>query len=332
VIHIQFKIIEYLLTNLRYACASGSNFVGCCTADPCTNGCVQGNIRSGAYNISHHGEWPDASCGSASDFFTCNAGDSFWGCCKSNPCAATPPSTCAQGDLVPAFMERPEQFHAYASTSASPTPSAAPESGSNTGVIVGGVVGGVVVLAIIGAIVFFVFRKRRNQRLAEGEMGAAAMVPMMKGEKGHGSRDSVQYGGQSRTLTHISELGQMIMFETAPPIYSAPAHDYQNTSPSKAHSPYHQYAQDAVEPQELPADVSSPSEHRYSELPANISSGTDTRRYSELPTKTTRGASELESPQISPRPLQSEFSNDMAKRASPAHGLGVTTGEASRKN
>jgi hypothetical protein len=201
---------EYLLTNLRYACSSGSNFVGCCTTDPCTNGCVQGNIRSGAYNISHHGEWPDASCGSASDFFTCNAGDSFWGCCKSNPCAATPPSTCVQGDLVPAFMERPEQFNAYAATPA-------PSKKSNTGAIVGGVVGGVVVLAIIGAMIFFVLRKRHNQKPAEGEMGASAMVPMMNAEKGHGSRDLVQYGGQSRTLARILRLRCTLTLENSTP-------------------------------------------------------------------------------------------------------------------
>jgi hypothetical protein len=97
-------------------------------------------------------------------------------------------------------MSLSEQFTVYAPTSASPRP--APSSKSNTGAIVGGVVGGVVVLCIVGAIIFFILRKRRNQRQAEGEMGAAAMVPMMKGEKGHGSRGSAQYGGQSRMLSH----------------------------------------------------------------------------------------------------------------------------------
>jgi hypothetical protein len=104
-------------------------------------------------------------------------------------------------------------------------------------------------------------------------------------------------------------------------------------SPSKGHNSYHQYAQNAAEPQELPAEVSSPTEHRYSELPADVSNGGDTRRYSEPPAKFTAArAADLESPQTTPRPLQSEFSNDMAKRANNALGLGVTTGEASRKN
>jgi hypothetical protein len=95
-------------------------------------------------------------------------------------------------------MSLSEQFTVYAPTSASPRP--APSSKSNTGAIVGGVVGGVVVLCIVGAIIFFILRKRRNQRSAKGEMGAAAMVP--KGEKGHDGRGSVQYGGQSRMLSH----------------------------------------------------------------------------------------------------------------------------------
>lgn len=179
--------------------------MGCCTADPCSNGCVQGNIQPGGYNISHHGEFPDASCGSASDFYTCSAGDSFWGCCKSNPCAT---STCAQGDLVPAFLERPEQLSVYASTSATPEPSSSDSSSdkTNIGAIVGGVVGGVVFLAIIGVIVFVVLRRKRGKKPAGGDMGAAAMIPMMNSEKGNHSGVSVQYGGQSRMSSQSSHV------------------------------------------------------------------------------------------------------------------------------
>ncbi|EUC47750.1 hypothetical protein COCMIDRAFT_3375 [Bipolaris oryzae ATCC 44560] len=296
-----------------YACASGSNFVGCCTSDPCANGCVQGNIRPGGYNISHHGEWPDASCGSASDFFTCNAGDTFWGCCKTNPCAATPPATCAQGDLVPAFMERPEQFNTYVSQDKQENPS---DSGkTNTGAIVGGVVGGVVVLAIIGVIIFIVLRKRKNKKTTEGDMGAATMMPMMNNnEKNDNSAAAGHYGGQS-----------------PPPTYSAPIQNsYQATSPGKGHESYHQYASHATEPQELPADSSS-SHNRFSELPAGASNVMDNRRFSELPADAGRpGPSELESPYatpfVSPLPTQQEFSGDMAKRAS-RQGLGVSTNQ-----
>lgn len=127
----------------------------------------------------------------------------------------------------------------------------------------------------------------------------------------------------------------MLTFSVAPPTYTAPVQDpYQHSSTTKGHQPYHQYASHASEPQELPAEVSSSNTHRYSELPAGVSDAMDTRRFSELPGNATRpAASELESPQISPMPLQAEFSNDMAKRASGAQGLGVMTEEPeSRKN
>lgn len=137
-------------------------------------------------------EWPDASCGSASDFYACSAGDSFWGCCKQNACAATPPATCAQGDLVPAFMERPEQFSAYATATATPK-----SSKSNTGAIAGGVVGGLFALVIIGVLIFFFLRKKRRAQNMEGDETGAARVPMMN-EKPD-ARSSAQYGGQSRT-------------------------------------------------------------------------------------------------------------------------------------
>ncbi|KAG9187784.1 hypothetical protein G6011_05655 [Alternaria panax] len=210
-------------------------------------------------------------------------------------------------------MDRPEQFRVYASGVASAT-STPGETKSNTGAIVGGVVGGVVGLAIIGLTIFFVLRKRRNQKPAEGETGAAAaMVPMMNNEKHNHNRHSSHFDGQS-----------------PPPTYSAPIQgSYQDNSPTKGHQSYSQYASHASEPQELPAEVSSSNTHRYSELPAGASDGIDTRRFSELPANATGPAppSELESPQVSPRPLQAGFSNDMAKRASRGPGLGVTPEE-----
>ncbi|KAL6712470.1 hypothetical protein ACN47E_000347 [Coniothyrium glycines] len=264
-----------------YACSSGSNFVGCCTTDPCANGCVQGNLRAAGYNISHHGEWPDASCGSASDFFTCSAGDSFWGCCKTNACAATPPATCTQGDLVPAFMERPEQFNAYVSAAAT-----SESNQSNTGAIAGGVVGGVVALAIIGALIIFFLRRKKHNKKSE-ELGAASMMPMTS-DKSY----TEQPGAQS-----------------PPPTYSAPSQDfYQNMSPTKGHQSYHQYASHSEGPAELPAGMPLAAEHRYSELPDEISTKGNTHRYSELPASATTQLTELESPQTSPRPQQTSFS------------------------
>lgn len=93
-------------------------------------------------------------------------------------------------------------------------------------------------------------------------------------------------------------------------------------SPAKGHS-YHQtyqeYSHEAGGPQELPAETTSPAEHRYLELPAE---GPSSRfqRMSELPVGATHIAAELESPQTSPRPAQGEFSTDMAKQGEQVAG------------
>ncbi|KAL7779117.1 hypothetical protein CFE70_008620 [Pyrenophora teres f. teres 0-1] len=216
-------------------------------------------------------------------------------------------------------MDRPEQLQAYvsasstdASTPSTPGASASPKadtsSKSNTGAIVGGVVGGVFVIGIIGALILFFLRRRRNRKREEGYMGAATMVPMMNAEKHNGNSNSVQYDGQS-----------------PPPTYSSPEQNYQQGFPVKGQQSYHQFASHASEPQELPADVTPPRAQRYSELPAEISQGVDNRRFSELPAGANEPTrpSELESPETSPRPQQTEFPNDMAKRTGENGGLGI---------
>ena len=276
------------------------------------------------FTLTLRAEWPDGTCGIASDFWTCSAGDSFWGCCKSDPCKSTTPGTCPPGNLAPALMDQPMQFTVYASGTAAPATS----SKSNTGAIAGGVVGGVVGLALIGALIFFLLRKKRNQKAAEGDLGAAAMVPM--GNEKNGGSPSSQIGGQSRMWPSRLRLYLVLMNLAAPPTYSAPIQDYyQNMAPNKGHQSYHQYASHADGPQELQGSSTSQAQNRYSELPADASSAMANHRVSELPADATR-ISELESPDVSPRPPQSGFSTDMAKQANQPHGLGVSTGEASR--
>lgn len=319
-----------------YACSFGSKFVGCCTSDPCTKGCTQGNVRAAGFNITHYGEMPDGSCGAASNFYSCVAGPSFWGCCKSMPCAT---GTCPDDGLVPAFMERPEQFNAFTSSSSesSPQPSSdksnSDDSSSgktSTGAIVGGVVGGVVVIIIIAIIAFVVFRRRRNnKKTTDGNMGAAAMMPMMNNNSNsddhNNNHNSNEKSDNNATLTHYG--GQ-----SPPPTYSAPIQNsYQTTPHGKGHESYHQYASHANEPQELPTETVSSNPNRYSELPADASNNGVNRRYSELPAGAAgpAGPSELESPYttpyVTPAPLQEEFTDDMAKRAS-QQGLGLSTG------
>jgi hypothetical protein len=173
----------------RYACSSGSKFVGCCTSDPCSTGCAQGNIRQAGFNESSYGKFPDASCGVASNFYTCTAGQTFWGCCKSVPCSETP--TCPDGGLVPAFMDRPEQIEFYATSQ-----TAGSSNSKSKGAVIGGAVGGALGGAlIIGLIVFFFCRRKRSKQIARGETVEVAH-PMMGG-KGFDSA-SPQLTAQSR--------------------------------------------------------------------------------------------------------------------------------------
>jgi hypothetical protein len=297
-----------------YACpkGSGSEFVGCCSADPCasSNGCSQGNIRPVAFNASSHGTPdfpPDAACGTGSNFYTCVAGaagdkerKTFWGCCKSNPCGA---QKCPDGDLVPAFMSSPSQFQAYTGQggngeSPSPSPPAEASSGTkNTAVIVGGTVGGVVVIvAIVSILIFCLCRRRKAKSRAAtptAETGAAATAAAGAQEK------SPTYTGSSheegRYPPHPHQLRNISLITTsAPPTYTSPnpnAHPAMLSPTSGYKSNYQPLYQ---QPQELPV-----------ELP---SSGPSTSRYSELPAESqTAQLAEMESPAPSPRPGQGLF-------------------------
>jgi hypothetical protein len=170
----------------RWACGATtpSKFVGCCTSDPCSKGCAQGDIRPAGFNATYHGKFPDASCGSSQPW-SCTAGPSFWGCCNSNPCAT---GICPVADIAPAFLDRPEQFAFYApsaTSSATPSASSTPggDSTSSNGAIIGGAAGGgAVAIIIIGIIVFICLRRRRrNRKQVNPESGGAyASTSLMK--------------------------------------------------------------------------------------------------------------------------------------------------------
>ena len=61
--------------------------------------------------LPQHGRFPDASCGDGADFWTCTAGPTFWGCCKSNPCKNG--GVCPDRDLTGAFVGNPVQSAYY---------------------------------------------------------------------------------------------------------------------------------------------------------------------------------------------------------------------------
>ncbi|KAJ8113509.1 hypothetical protein OPT61_g4368 [Boeremia exigua] len=296
-----------------YACPSGtgsSKFVGCCagTSDPCSTGCAQGNIRPAAFPPENYGKFPDATCGTNSNFFTCAPGDNntFWGCCKSVPCSSSPPR-CLDDDLVPAFLDQPVQINFYAVGNADPSSTPSPsseEGGVSKGAIIGGAVGGGVGLLIVGLLIFFFLRRRRqNKRTTRGETAEAAS-PMINGGKAF-DPNSPNFAAQS-----------------PPPTYSATGGDYyQNMSQTNKVNPYTQgpyaqgqWAHTTDGPQEMEAEV-GPS-NRYSELPAEVSRPGTHQRYSELST----GPSCRVSPHHSPQTSQTENTVEPQPQ-----GLGVVT-------
>jgi hypothetical protein len=97
-----------------YVCTYGTAFAGCCSVDPCLETCPAEYLHPIGFNPSDYGSFPDGSCGASANFYTCSAGKTFAGCCKSNPCMS---GQCPKGDLTPVFLTRPEQFRYFGSVS-----------------------------------------------------------------------------------------------------------------------------------------------------------------------------------------------------------------------
>ena len=85
-----------------YACQSGTNFVGCCNSEACSNGCSDGNLEPANFNTAYYGQFKDQECPTGSRWYTCTGTKPpFMGCCKSNPCSN---DGCPAGDLTAGFL------------------------------------------------------------------------------------------------------------------------------------------------------------------------------------------------------------------------------------
>lgn len=224
-------------------------------------------------------------------------------CCKSDPCSTTD-AVCPKGNLVPAFMERTEQFNFYTSATKS-------DGGSSNAATIGGAVGGGVGAALlIGLLIWFLCR-RKKQRKQQYTVGAVTDPADPNGREKAGATDSTYYGLQSRTFISGTYSVEKLTLGTAPPTYTSPNPNMYSDSPHTPKDGHYQYAHISDTPQELPGNNhDSLGQNRFSELPAESS---NTHRYSELPDNAALRTAELESPQTSPQPLQTEFRRDVAK-------------------
>lgn len=84
-----------------FVCPSGSRFLGCCTSDPCQNGCPENDLKVASFNSTDYGLFANQEC-VAGQFYTCEkTNPPFIGCCTINPCDT---GQCPQTDLVPALL------------------------------------------------------------------------------------------------------------------------------------------------------------------------------------------------------------------------------------
>lgn len=85
-----------------YACDYGWRFVGCCTSEPCDNGCDGSHLKPSSFLKEKYADIPGALCPGGSLWYKC-AGTTppFMGCCKSDPCKQ---NGCPAKDLTAATL------------------------------------------------------------------------------------------------------------------------------------------------------------------------------------------------------------------------------------
>lgn len=169
-----------------HSCADESQFVGCCTTDPCELGCSAGNLIAASFNLDLYGTIPDLECARGAQFYTCNSTTPpFWGCCKSNPCNQ---NGCPDADLSAANLGINPQAPAFYSPTgtASPSASSTPHDSHPSSAVIGGAVGGAVGCSILlGVLVFFLCRRRKrrsHQKYGEAYAGIPEAPPAYSNE------------------------------------------------------------------------------------------------------------------------------------------------------
>ncbi|KAH7078201.1 hypothetical protein FB567DRAFT_129426 [Paraphoma chrysanthemicola] len=314
-----------------WACSTGTYFVGCCARNPCSITCPQGDLYPAGFDPAYHAKFPDAECGSGVSFYTCIAGNTFLGCCKSNPCSA---SGCPRSDVSPTFLNTEALRIAYGAISA-PSPSSAASSrtlstaissatgsptstrdaavnvapvknGPPVAAIAGGAAGGALALAVIVGLLIYYFchakksRKDHEETVIRRESDLPAMMAAQAKNPGADPYD-------------------------APPGYKSPnPNDYY-----AANSPYHSYAHHhqmqyppTPEPQELPIEPLSPVNFSrkaggHQRNLSELSGDTTLRSELETPVGTPRGKSQFSSPMSSP---EIGTMSDWQSPVNPHHG------------
>lgn len=172
-----------------YVCQGNTTeFLGCCTKDPCADGsgnCPTTSIRYTSYNADQYDDIPPEACASSGDWYTCSfITTAFMGCCLENPCQN---DGCTQGNLTAARLSdnadqaapflastaattassSPSSSTTTTTTSSSPSSSSSSSSGTSklsTGAIVGIAIGVSLGALIVGILLFFFYKRHERRR------------------------------------------------------------------------------------------------------------------------------------------------------------------------
>lgn len=212
-------------------------------------------------------------------------------------------STCPEGKLEPTYWDRPDQYEYFKDlnillsstaprSTSRPSPTSSSGSGGKSGpsgAVIGGAVGGSLgFVLIVAAVVFLLWRKRRNENRVNND---ASSIEENKPEAGELA--SPISAGTGMSIFATSTNRSIIDDWTAPPTYSWDVHGNSSVQQHWAHNHPEVSGEDSKDSPRSP----------FTELHSKGSLA----RIAELPGAP--AAKELDTPQ----PSQNEFGNDVAK-------------------
>ncbi|KAI3393010.1 hypothetical protein diail_4889 [Diaporthe ilicicola] len=251
-----------------YICKDAkSQFLGCCTEDPCADGtgyCPQNALRYSSYSQDSYRSIPQENCvapHNESTWYTCSSAvPPFMGCCASNPCTN---EGCPEEDLLAARVDddptNAAPFLTATSTSNASSSSGKVSGGLKTQAIVGIAVGSALAVLIAAAIVFCFYKRREKKRRDELAAGGQ--------QNGDGTP------GVYMASPYQDSMGSPPIFPGSP--YNPDKfteHNSLGISHSPGHAPYQRPASAA--PSWMSGHTHTPSEH-----PSVSSEGTQAWMY-----------------------------------------------------
>lgn len=157
-----------------YVCQGNTTqFVGCCTVDPCADGsgyCPTGDLGYTSFDADSYDEILPQTCVSSGAWYTCKYTPvAFMGCCLTNPCAV---DGCFGSNITAAMLSTNTTDAAPFMTSTTDSSSEDDSSSVSTGGIVGIAIGSAVGALILGILLFALYRRHGKYKLKQsGEIG-----------------------------------------------------------------------------------------------------------------------------------------------------------------